>query len=105
MDCPNCRLSLKTLKQMQDAHTEFYTAGGRRKLWIAEVNEISQTIRMKRSTGKITWPLDYQKLKEIHDRIQAGELSLDQYVIDEALPTWGNYIAGLLRHLGCFVNR
>ncbi len=49
--------------------------------------------------------LDYQKLKEIHDRIQQGELILDKYVIDEALPTWGNYITGLLRHLGCFKGR
>jgi len=105
MDCPNCRLSLKTLKEMQENHTEFHTAEGRANLWIAEVNECSQTIRMKRSTGKITWPLDYQKVKEIHDRIQKGELILDKHVIDEALPTWGNYITGLLRHLGCFKSR
>ena len=105
MHCPNCRLSLKTLKQMQENHTEFYTAEGHRKLWIAEVKESSQTIRMKRSTGKITWPLYYQKLKEIHDRIQEGELILDKYVIDEAVPTWGNYITGLLKYLGCFMNR
>lgn len=57
MSCPNCRLSLRTLRQMKENHTEFYTAEGRRKLWIAEVNESSQTIRMERSTGKITWSL------------------------------------------------
>jgi len=105
MRCDNCRLSLETLKQMHEDHTQFHTAAGRKKLWIAEVNESSQTIRMERSTGEITPPLDLQKLKEIHDRIQHGELILDQYVIDEVLPTWGNYITGLLRHLGCFMNR
>jgi hypothetical protein len=101
MSCPNCRLSLMTLRQMQENHTEFYTAEGRRKLWIAEVNESSQTIRMERSTGKITWSLDYQKLKEIHDRVHQGELILDKYEIDKVAPTWGNYITVLLKYLGC----
>lgn len=101
MHCPNCRLSLRTLTQMQEDHTEFYTAKGRNKLWIAEVNESSQTIRMERSSGKITWELDYQKIKDIHDRINRGELILDQYIIDKEVPIWGNYITGLLRHLGC----
>jgi hypothetical protein len=101
MCCPHCRLSLNTLKQMQENHTEFYTAAGRNKLWIAEVNESSQTIQIERSTGKITPPLKIQKLKKIHDRIHQGELILDQYVIDKVVPRWGNYITGLLRHLGC----
>ena len=105
MRCTNCRLNLETLKQMHEDHTEFRTAAGRNKLWIVEVNESSQTIRMERSTGTITPPLDFQKLRQIHDRIQRGELILDQYVIDEAVPTWGNYITGLLKHLGCFMNR
>lgn len=105
MCCHNCRLNLETLKQMYEDHTEFHTAAGRKKLRISEVNEMSQTIRMERSTGKITPPIKFQKLKEIHDRIQEGELILDQYVIDKTVPRWGNYIAGLLRHLGCFMNR
>jgi len=105
MRCHNCRLNLETLKQMHEDHTEFHTAAGRKKLWIAEVNEISQTIRMKRSTGETTPSINFQKLKKIHDRIQEGELILDQYVIDKAVPRWGNYITGLLRHLGCFMNR
>ena len=105
MCCLNCRLSLETLKQMQKNRTEFHTAAGRNKLWIAEVNETTQTIRIERSNGKITPPLGFQKLKEIHERIQVGELILDQYVIDEIVPTWGNYITGLLRHLRCFTNR
>jgi len=86
---------------MKENQTEFYTAACRKKLWIAEVDENAQTIRLKRSTGKITWTLDYRKLKELHDLIHRGEISLDQYEIDKRIPTWGNYITGLLRHLGC----
>jgi hypothetical protein len=90
---------------MHEHNTEFHTAAGRKKLWIAEVNETTETIRIKRSTGGMTSSITFQKLKEIHDRIQEGELILDQYVIDEAVPTWGNYITGLLRYLGCFRQR
>jgi len=105
MRCTNCRLSFETIKQMQQDQTEFYTAEGRSKIWIAEIDESSKTIRMRRSTGKITWPLKYQELKEIHDRIQQGQLILDKYEIDKAIPTWGNYITGLLNHLRCFKDR
>lgn len=101
MDCPFCQFSFASLKQMQENHTEFYTAAGRKKLWIAEVDEISNTIRMERSTGKITWPLKYETLKDVHDRIHQGGLTLDQYAIGEVIPTWGSYVTGLLRHLGC----
>ena len=87
MCCPNCRLSLKTLVQMQQDHTPFFTAGGRKVMWIAEVDERSRTIKMERSTKKITWSLDYMKLKEIHDQIYQGELMLDQYEIDKRVPT------------------
>lgn len=86
---------------MEENQIEFYTAAGRKKLWIAEVDENAQTIRMKRSTGKITWTLDCQKLNGIHDLVHRGEISLDQYEIDKIIPTWGNYITGLLRYLGC----
>jgi hypothetical protein len=101
MDCPHCQLSLKSLKHMQENHTEFYTAAGRKKLWIAEVDEVSETIRMERSTGKITWPLAYQKIKDVHDKIHQGQLALDANEIGQLIPLWGNYVTGLLRHLGC----
>jgi hypothetical protein len=104
MSCLNCSLSLKTLRQMQENRTVFYTAEGRRKLWIADVDESSQKIRLKRSTGEITWPLDYRKLKKVHDRINQGRLRLDKDEIDKEVPTWGNYITGLLKYLGCFQN-
>jgi hypothetical protein len=86
---------------MQKQGTVFYTAGGRSTLSIADVNEAKRTIRMRRSTGKITWDLDYDKLYDIYQKVEARQLSLDQYEIDSIMPTWGNYIVGLLRHLGC----
>ena len=51
--------------------------------------------------GKITWPLRYDKLEEIHQKVHAGGVSLIPYEIDRLIPTWGNFITGLLRHLGC----
>lgn len=101
MSCPFCQFSLNTLKQMQEDHTTFYTAGGRRELWIAEVDEASKTLKMERSTKKITWSLDLGQLKDVHDRIHYEGLLLDAKVIDKIIPTWGNYVTGLLRHLGC----
>lgn len=86
---------------MQQNHIPFSTAGGRSKLWIAEVDETKRSIRMERSTGKITWELDYNILEDIHNRIHQGELTLEPYLIDVIIPTWGNYITGLLRYLGC----
>lgn len=99
--CRNCRLSLETLKTMQEKQTIFFTAGGRSTLQIAEVNERAQTLKMKRSTGKITWDLDYRKVKAAHDRIHAGELAFDWRELDKVIPTWGNYVIGLLQYLGC----
>ncbi len=86
---------------MQENEVVFYTAGGRKKLLIAEVDEVNRTIRMWRSTGKITGKLNYDKIEEVYELIEKGELSLDYKIIDEIVPLWGNYLTGLLRHLGC----
>jgi hypothetical protein len=51
--------------------------------------------------GKKTWPLDFQKLEEVHNKIHRGEIAFLAYEIDRCIPTWGNYVSGLLRHLGC----
>ena len=90
---------MSALKKMQEDQTDICTAGGRSKFWIAQVNK--DTIQFKRSTGKRTWPLKYNKLKEIHDLVHKGEVDLNQYEIDEKIPTFGNYVTGLLKHLGC----
>lgn len=86
---------------MQEEHTTFFTAGGRKQLWIAEIDEVSNTLKMERSTRKITWTLDLAQLKDVHDRIHHEGLLLDSKEIDKIIPTWGNYVTGLLRHLGC----
>jgi hypothetical protein len=108
MRCVFCRFSVETLKQMQENHTEFYTAAGRKRLWIAEVNEEAQTIRMERSTGRITDELRIETLATVHDMVHTGQIDLDPHEIDELEINgkryswrWGNYITGLLKYLGC----
>jgi len=49
----------------------------------------------------MTWPLRYEKLEEIHARVHNGKLTLLSYEIDRLIPTWGNYISGLFKYLGC----
>jgi hypothetical protein len=51
--------------------------------------------------GKITWPLKFKKLEEIHKKIHAGEVILIPYVIDKVIPTWGNFVTGLFKYFGC----
>lgn len=94
-------LSLQALQKMKSNHTQFFTAGGRRRLWIAEVNEVKKTLRFERSTGKISWNLSYDKLKYVYDKVNSGEIMFDYKVIDEIIPTFGNYAVGLLRNFGC----
>lgn len=93
-------LSLAKLKEMQENEVVFYTAAGRKELLIAEVDEVNRTIRMRRSTGKITWNLDYDKIEEVYKLIEKGELSLDEKAIGEVIPLWGNYLTGLFKYLG-----
>jgi hypothetical protein len=49
----------------------------------------------------MTWPLKYQKLEEVHNKIHTEGITMLSYEIDKLVPTWGNYIAGLLKYLGC----
>ena len=56
---------------------------------------------MVNQTGKITWPLDYAKLEEIHNKIHDGAVRLIPFEIDKLAPAWGNYITGLMKYLGC----
>lgn len=99
MTCPNCLFSLRKLKRMQEDQEPFYTITRHKKLLIVDVDERSQKIIMKRSTGKNTWPLDFQKLKSVHDLIHQGKLPLNRSAIGRLLPTWGYYAEALLKHL------
>jgi hypothetical protein len=66
-----------------------------------EVIERERSIYMITREGKKTWPLKFQKLEEVHNKIHRREIGLLAYEIDKHIPTWGNYVSGLLKYLGC----
>jgi hypothetical protein len=97
-----CCFGWDVLKEMKDNGAEFWAADEFNKLQIVEIDERAKNIYMIcRTTGKISWALNFKKLEEVHRRIHKGEVGLNAYEIEKCLPTWGNYITGLLRFLGC----
>jgi hypothetical protein len=96
-----CSFGWQTLQEMKDKQTEFFAGDGSTRLKIVDANAREKTIHFISNTGKISWPLKFQKLEEIHNRLHTKDLALIPYEIDKLLPTWGNYIAGLFRYLGC----
>ena len=97
----NCSLSWEKLVEMKVGKVQFLAGDGYKRLQIVEADEKSRNIHMICELGKITWPLRYDKLEEIHQKVHAGDVSLIPYEIDRLIPTWGNFITGLLRYLGC----
>ncbi len=98
---PKCAFSWEKLKEMKESKTEFWAADGLNLLRIVEIDEKRSSFYVINKSGKISWPLKYQKLEEVHKKIHNGEVSLLPYEIDKLVPTWGNYISGLLKYLGC----
>jgi len=98
---PKCSFSWEKLKEIKDHKIEFWAADGLNLLRIVDIDEKRRSLYVINQSGKITWPLKYQKLEEVHHKIHSGEISLLSYEIDKLIPTWGNYIAGLLKYLGC----
>jgi hypothetical protein len=96
-----CSFSWEKLKEMKDNKIEFWAADGLNLLRIFEIDEKQKRFYVVNQLGKITWPLKYQKLEEVHNKFHSGEITMLSYEIDKLVPTWGNYIAGLLRYLGC----
>ena len=96
-----CSFGWETLQGMKDKQTEFFAGDGSTRLKIVDANPRERTIHFISNTGKISWPLKFQKLEDIHNRVHTKDLALIPYEIDKLLPTWGNYIAGLFRFLGC----
>jgi len=96
-----CSFSWGKLKEMKDNNIEFWAADGLSLLRIFEIDEKQKSIYVVNQLGKITWPLKYQKLEEVHNKIHNGEITIRSYEIDKLVPTWGNHIAGLLKYLGC----
>ena len=98
---PKCPFSWEKLKEMRDQDIKFWAADGLNQLRIVGIDEKQKSFYMINQSGKITWPLRYEKLEEVHDRIHNGRLTLRSYEIDRLIPTWGNYISGLFKYLGC----
>jgi len=98
---PKCFFSWEKLREMKDDDIEFWAADGLNLLRIVQIDEKQKSFYMMNRSGKITWPLKYEKLEEVHDKIRNGEITLLTYEIDKLIPTWGNYISGLFKYLGC----
>ena len=96
-----CSFGREKIKEMKDNRTEFWAGDGLTRLRIVDFSERDGNIFMITQDGKKSWPLRYQKLEEIHNRIHRREIALLAYEIDRCIPTWGNYISGLLEYLGC----
>lgn len=96
-----CSFSWETIKEMKDDRIEFWAGDGLTRLQIVDVNEKDGTIYMVTRDGKKTWPLDFRKLEEVHNKVHNREIALLAYEIDRCIPTWGNYVSGLLKYLGC----
>jgi DNA-binding response OmpR family regulator len=96
-----CAFGWEKIKEMKENQIEFWAGDGFTRLRIVDVNERDETIYMMTREGKKTWPLDFRKLEEIHNRIHRREIDLLAYDIDKAMPLWGNYVSGLFKCLGC----
>lgn len=96
-----CFFSWEKLKEMKENQIEFLAGDGFDRVRIIEIDEKKKNIYMICQKGKITWPLKYQKLEEVHKKIHNGDIDLIPFVIDKLVPTWGSYITGLLKYFGC----
>ena len=96
-----CSFSWGKIREMKENQIEFWAGDGFTRLRIVDVSEREGTIHMTTREGKKTWPLDFHKLEEVHIRIHRREMALLAYEIEKCIPTWGNYVSGLLKYLGC----
>jgi hypothetical protein len=86
---------------MKDINVEFFAGDGFKRLRIIDLNEKEKSIHMMDESGEITFPLKYEKLEEVHDKVHRGKVRLIPYEIDKLIPTGGNFVTGLFRYLGC----
>jgi hypothetical protein len=87
--------------EMKNNETQFFAGDGFKRLRILDINGKMKTIHMVCELGKKTWPLHFDKLEELHRKIHDGKINLIPYEIDRWMPTWGNFITGLFKYLGC----
>ena len=108
--CNHCTLSLKKLRKMAEvggAKEIFTTPARGYQMNIYDITD-DGFMRMRRSTGKITWALDVHTLRRVHDLVHAGAIDLEPHAIASAkidgvqkAALWGTYLAALLKHLRC----
>ena len=96
-----CSFSWEKIMEMKDSQIEFWAGDGLTRLRIVDINEREGTIYIITREGKKTWPLGFQKLEKVHNMVHRGAIALLAYEIDRHIPTWGNYVSGLLKYLGC----
>jgi hypothetical protein len=100
-DRVDCSFSWEKLVEMKKGKIQFLAGDGYKRLQIVEADEKTKSIHMICELGKITWPLRFDKLEEVHHKVHNRTVALIPYEMDRLIPTWGNFITGLLRHLGC----
>ena len=64
-----CCFEWNVLKEMKENNVEFWAADEYNKLQSVEIDERAKKIYMIcRLSGRITWPLNFEKLEEVHRR-------------------------------------
>lgn len=96
-----CSFSWEKLVEMKEQKTQFFAGDGFKRVRILDLDEKTKNIHMICELGRKTWPLSYGKLEELHRLIHEGKVNLIPYEIDRLLPTWGNFVTGLFKYLGC----
>jgi hypothetical protein len=96
-----CSFSWENLKEMRNNNVEFFAGDGFKRLRIIDIDEKARSIHMVCELGKITFPLKYKKLEEVHEKVHSAKVLLIPYEIDKLIPTWGNFVTGLFRYFGC----
>ena len=96
-----CSFSWESLKEMRNNNVEFFAGDGFKRLRIIDIDEKARSIHMVCELGKITFPLKYKKLEEVHEKVHSAKVLLIPYEIDKLIPTWGNFVTGLFRYFGC----
>ncbi len=104
VDPVKCPFSWQNLKEMKDNNVEFFAGDGFKRLRIIDIDERARSLHMVCELGKITFPLKYDKLEEVHEKVHREKVPLIPYEIDKLIPTWGNFVTGLFRYFGCDKN-
>ena len=74
-----CSFSWEKLVEMKGNKIQFLAGDGYKRLQIVEADEKTRSIHMICELGKITWPLRFDKLEEVHQKVHAGEVALIPY--------------------------